>query len=46
MMVPIELRGEKNTLQTAKDLIENVGLNERSDHCMRDLTYKYRYKDS
>ena len=38
VMVPIELRGEKNALQTAKDLIDKVGLNERSDHYPTQLS--------
>lgn len=36
--VPLELRGDKNTMQTAKDLLEKVGLGDRLNHYASQLS--------
>lgn len=38
VMVPMELRGEKNTAQKAMELLEKVGLAERHDHYPTQLS--------
>lgn len=38
VMVPLELRGEKNTKKAAMDLLEKVGLAERHDHYPTQLS--------
>lgn len=38
VMVPIELRGEKNSQQIATELLEKVGLSDRADHYPNQLS--------
>ena len=38
IVVPIELRGEKNSLETGQELLEKVGLSNRADHYPTQLS--------